>query len=406
MNRSAQLTVLAAVSLVLAACTPNQAATLNQPMLPQVTVAEVLTRPVTDFDQFTGRIAPVERVELRPRVSGYIAAVNFTQGREVRKGQLLFTIDPRPYEAELKRAQAELAHARSAQALAKSENERAVKLFDAHAISREEYDTRVAGNEQAASNVQVAEAAVDTAALNLSFTRVEAPISGLVGKAEITTGNSVTAGQTLLASLVSVDPVYVEFDGDEQAYLKYQALARQGHATWPGANARDGASPLWVGLADEAGHPHQGKLVFLDNQLDPATGTIHARGVLDNHDRVFTPGMFARVQLAGSGQYDALLIRDSAVGTDQSVKFVYVVGADGKVEYRQVKLGPAVDELRVVRAGLKPGETIVVNGLQRVRPGAAVNPQKVAMAESPAGGGMLAASATAGATAASIRTAK
>ena len=390
MNRFTNLGVLAAVSLVLAACSANQAANLDAPMLPQVSVAEVLSRPVTDFDQFTGRIAPVERVELRPRVSGYIAAVNFTEGREVRKGQVLFTIDPRPYEAELKRAQAELAHAHSAQVLARSENERATKLLDAHAISREEFDTRVAGNEQAASNVLAAEAAVETAALNLGFTRVEAPISGLVGKAAITTGNSVTAGQTLLTSLVSVDPVYVEFDGDEQAYLKYNALARQSHGKDPGANARDGASPLWVGLADETGHPHQGRLVFLDNQLDPATGTIHARGVLDNHSRVFTPGMFARVRLTGSGQYDAVLIKDSAVGTDQSVKFVFVLGKDNKIEYRPVKLGPAVDELRVVRDGLKPGELIVVNGLQRVRPGAAVNPQKVAMVDTPAPAGMLA----------------
>lgn len=395
MYRPLQLATLTAVSLAVVACSTNEAATLNQPVLPQVTVAEVLSRPITDFDQFTGRIAPVEHVELRPRVSGYIAAVNFTEGREVRKGQLLFTIDPRPYAAELKRAEAELAQAKTAQVLAKSENERATKLLDAHAISREEFDTRVAGNEQAASSVLAAEAAVDTAALNLSFTRVEAPISGLVGKAEITTGNSVTAGQTVLTSLVSIDPVYVEFDGDEQAYLKYNALARNGQNKDTNANSRDGGSPIWVGLADEAGHPHQGRLVFLDNQLDPATGTIHARGRLDNHDRIFTPGMFARVKLTGSGQYDALLIRDSAVGTDQSVKYVYVLGAGGKVEYRQVKLGPAVDELRVVREGLKPGELIVVNGLQRVRPGAAVSSQRVAMVEGAAPAGLLAANARA-----------
>lgn len=373
-----KLAALAAITLSVSACARNEAATSTQAPAPQVTVAEVVARPITEFDQFTGRITPIERVEIRPRVSGYIAAVNFDEGKEVRKGDVLFTIDQRPYEAELKRAQAELTHAKTALVLATSEHARATKLLNAHAISQEEFDTRVSGNEQAAANVQAAEAAVDAAALNLNFTRVQAPISGLVSKAEITAGNLVTSGQTLLTTLVSIDPVYVEFDGDESVYLKYAALARQSAHV----NSREGGSPLWVGLADETGHPHQGKLVFLDNQLDPATGTIHARGRLDNQDRRFMPGMFARVKLTGSGQYDALLIKDSAVGTDQNVKYVFVVNDKNTIEYRPVKLGPVVDNLRVVRDGLRPGEVIVVNGLQRVRPGAPVNPQLVAMDDS------------------------
>lgn len=368
----ARLTALAVLPLVVAACARNEAATAPQMPAPQVSVATVVSKPITEFDQFSGRIAPVERVEVRPRVSGFIASVNFGEGKEVRKGEVLFTIDPRPYAAELKRAQAELARARTAQVLAQSERERAVKLLNAHAISREEHDTRVSGNEQAEANVQAAEAAVDAAALNLSFTRVEAPISGLVSRAEITPGNLVGAGQTLLTTLVSIDPVYVEFDGDESVYLNYADHARRNGKA---------ASSLWIGLANEEGHPHAGRLVFLDNQLNPETGTIRARGLLENKDRVFTPGLFARVKLTRGDEYPAVLVNDSAVATDQNLKYVLVVNERNVAEYRAVKLGPVVDHLRVVREGLQPGESIVVHGLQRVRPGMPVNPQRVAMNE-------------------------
>jgi RND family efflux transporter MFP subunit len=340
-------------------------------------VAKVLTREVTEYDEFTGRFEAVERVEIRPRVSGYISSVNFEQGREVRKGDVLFVIDPRPYEAEYKRAKADLARARTQLTLSQSERDRATKLLESRAISREEFDTRVSGSEQAAANVAAAEAALDVAALNLTFTRVTSPINGVVGRAEITTGNLVQPGQNLLTTVVSIDPIYVEFEGDEQAYLKYNAMARRGER----ASSRDAQNPVWVGLSDETGFPHQGVMVFLNNEVDPATGTIRARGQFANSDRRFTPGLFARVRLIGSGKYNAVLINDSAVGTDQSVKYVLAVGRDNKVEYRPVKLGPVIDGLRVVREGLKPGETIVVNGLQRVRPGAAVTPQLVAMGE-------------------------
>ena len=368
---------LALSLLILAGCARNEAATASAaPAAPQVSVAQVLSRPVTEFDEFTGRFTAVERVEIRPRVSGFIASVALTPGREVKKGDVLFTIDPRPYEAELKRAKAELARARTQLALARSEGARATKLLELRAISQEEFDSRASGTEQADANVEAAAAALDTAALNLSFTRIESPISGLVSREEVTAGNLVAAGQTLLTTVVSVDKIYVEFEGDEQVYLKYAALARAGTL----ANARDSQLPVWIGLADEqGGTPHEGKLVFMDNALDVQTGTIRARALLDNKERRFTPGLFARVKLVGSGKYDALLINDSAIGTDQNVRYVFAVGADNKVEYRAVKLGPVVDGMRVVREGLKPGESIVVNGLQRVRPGVTVAPQRVAM---------------------------
>jgi RND family efflux transporter MFP subunit len=374
------LAALVSISLGLYACARNEAAeapAAAAPPAPQVSVAKVLTRDITEYDEFTGRFEAVERVEIRPRVAGYISSVNFEQGHEVKKNDVLFVIDPRPYEAEFKRAKAELARARTQLVLAKSERERAVKLLDVHAISREEFDSRVSGSEAAEANVQAAEAAVDAAALNLTFTQVRSPISGLVSRAEITTGNFVSTGQTVLTTVVSVNPIYVEFEGDEQVYLKYIDLARKGE----GGNARNSQGPLWVGLANEQGHPHEGKLVFLDNRLDPETGTIRVRGQFDNSDLRFTPGMFARVKTTGSARYNAVLINDSAVGTDQSMKYVFVVGAKNQVEYRPVKLGPLVDGLRVVRQGLKPGETIVVNGLQRVQPGASVTPQLVAMGE-------------------------
>jgi len=379
------LAISIAVSMALAGCARNEAATPQAQAMPapQVSVAEVVSKPVTEFDEFTGRITPVERVEIRPRVSGYIASVNFKEGHEVRKGDVLFVIDQRPYQAELKHAQAQLAQAVTQRALAKSERERASKLLNLHAISQEEFDTRVSGSEQADANVEAAQAAVDTAQLNLTFTEIRAPISGLVSRAEVTAGNLVSSGQTLLTTLVSIDPVYVEFQGDERVYLKYAELARKAkqdkQSTDGVSDLRAGGDPLWIGLANEEGYPHQGKLVFLDNALDAATGTIRVRGLLDNHDRGFTPGLFARVKITGSKPYNAVLIKDSAVGTDQSVKYAFVVDKENKVEYRAIKLGPIIDGLRVVREGLQPGEVVVVNGLQRVRPGAAISPQQVAM---------------------------
>lgn len=385
MNRTITLASIAVIALAAAGCARNEAAEAP-PAPPQVSVAKVIEKPITEFDEFTGRFTAVDRVELRPRVSGYISSVNFIEGHEVKKGDVLFVIDPRPYDAEYKRAAAELARAKTQQSLAQSEFERAKTLLDARAISKEEFDARVSGAAQATANVQAADAALDAAKLNLTFTQVRAPISGLVSKAEVTAGNLVTTDQTLLTTLVSIDPIYVEFEGDEQVYLKYNALARAGLRP----SSRDSKNPVWVGLADEQDTPHQGVMVFVDNELNPATGTIRARGQFSNKDRRFTPGMFARVKLLGSAEYNALLINDSAIGTDQSVKYVLEVNADNKVEYRAVKLGPVVDGLRVVREGLAPGDSIVVNGLQRVRPGMPVTPQRVAMGPQASAPGVLA----------------
>lgn len=376
-----QLTAIAAVAtaaLALGACARNEAAERQAaPPVPQVTVAAAIARKVTGFDEFTGRFEAVERVEVRPRVSGYISSVNFTDGNEVKKGDVLFVIDPRPYAAERDKARAQLAQARSQLVLAKSERERATKLLGQHAISQEEFDTRSAGSEQAQANVEAAQAALDAAALNLEFTRVTAPISGRISRALVTSGNFVADGQTLLTTLVSLDPIYVTFDGDEQSYLKYIKLA---HVSAPGG-PREGGSPVRVGLADENGFPHEGTMAFVDNALDPATGTIHSRALLDNRERLFTPGLFARIRLLDSAQHDAVLVNDSAIGTDQTVRYVLVVGADSKVAYRPVQLGPVIDGLRVVQSGLSAGEVVVVNGLQRVRPGAQVQAQRVAMGQ-------------------------
>jgi RND family efflux transporter MFP subunit len=367
-----------AAVLLLSGCARDEAAEPHAgPALPQVTVASAISRKVTEFDEFTGRFEAVERVEVRPRVSGYISSVNFKDGSEVRKGDVLFVIDPRPYVAERDKARAQLAQSRSQLILARSERDRATKLLAQHAISQEEFDTRTSGLEQGQANVEAAQAALDAAALNLDFTRVTAPIAGRISRALITSGNFVTNGQTLLTTLVSLDPIYVTFDGDERVYLKYTKRARDVAES----GSREAPSPAKVGLADENGYPHQGVMVFVDNAVDPATGTIRSRALLDNHERIFTPGLFARIRLLGSAEHSAVLVNDSAIGTDQTVRYVLVVGEGNKVEFRPVKLGPIIDGLRVVQEGLSSGETIVVNGLQRVRPGAQVAPQRVAMGE-------------------------
>jgi RND family efflux transporter MFP subunit len=350
-------------------------------------VARVVSRTVTDSETFSGRFESVNHVDIRPRVSGYISSVNFTDGALVQKGQVLFVIDPRPYQADYQRAAADLDQARAQAALARAEQIRAVNLYAAHAISKDESDTRTANARQSAANVEAAKAAVAESALNLTFTRVTAPITGRVSRAIVTVGNLVTNGQTLLTTVVAMNPIYVQFNADEQAYLAFEKYAAINGPKDAPAGTSHGAVPaalgnaVYVGLADENGYPHQGRLVFMDNSLDSQTGTIYARALLTNPDGHFVPGLFARVKLIGNDHYPAVLINDSAVGTDQTRRFVLLLGTDNKVEYRPVELGPLVDGMRVVRSGLKPGDTIVVNGLMRVRPGMQVNPQLIAMGE-------------------------
>ena len=361
-------------------CSANTAAQQAPPPPPEVTVAHVLSRDVTEWDEFTGRLQAVDTVDVRPRVSGYVAAVRFVEGAIVRRGDLLFQIDPRPFQAEVDRLRAELARARATAQRAESELRRADRLSAENAIASEERDRRASFAQESSAQTAAVEAGLRAAELNLEFTQVTSPIAGRVGRAIVTEGNLVSSGPgeaTLLTTVVSLDPVYAYFDADEQIFLKYTS----GGGSDPRSRQRSSDFPIRMALANEDGFPRQGRLDFLDNQLDGATGTIRGRAVFRNTDGLLTPGLFVRLRLAGTGSYHGLLIQDRAVGTDLSKKFVYVVGAKQEIEYRAVTLGPMVDGLRVVRSGLVAGEPVVINGLQRVRPGAQVTPVIVDMAQ-------------------------
>ncbi|MDA2940615.1 efflux RND transporter periplasmic adaptor subunit [Enterobacter cloacae] len=348
------------------------------PQAPTVSAADVVVKSISQWDSFNGRIEAVESVQLRPRVSGYIDKVNYTDGQEVKKGQVLFTIDDRTYRATLEQAQAALARAKTQASLAQSEANRTDKLVNTHLVSREEWEQRRAAAVQAQADIRAAQAAVDAAQLNLDFTKVTAPIDGRASRALITSGNLVTAGDSasVLTTLVSQKTVYVYFDVDESTYLHYQNLARSGQ----GAASNHLALPVEIGLVGEDGYPHQGKVDFLDNQLTPSTGTIRMRALLDNSQRQFTPGLFARVRLPGSAEFQATLIDDKAVLTDQDRKYVYVVDKESKAQRRDITPGRLADGLRIVQQGLKPGDKVIVDGLQKVfMPGMPVNAKTVAM---------------------------
>lgn len=373
-NNIWKLPLALAAVLVLGACGQAPEAMPQMPA-PKVSVAEVIEQPINEWDEFTGRLEAPQSVEIRPRVSGYIDKVAFAEGSLVKKGDLLFQIDPRPFQAEVKRLEAQLQQARASLTRANSEARRGERLRQSNAISAELADARASAATEAQAQVAAIQAELDNARLNLDFTRVTSPIDGRVSRAEITEGNLVGAGDSLLTSVVSTDKVYAYFDADERVFLKYLEMARQA-----GGDAR-GASPVYLGLSSEDGHPHLGQLDFLDNQVNPRTGTIRGRAVFDNADGRFTPGLYARLKLVGSAAYPAALIKDEAVGTDLGKKFVLVLGEDNAVAYRAVELGPKLEGLRIVRQGLAKGEKIVVNGLQRAMPGATVDPQAVPMAD-------------------------
>ncbi len=360
---------------VLLGCSANP---LAPPPPAAVSVAPVLQRDVSEWDEFSGRLEAVDQVEIRPRVSGYIKRVTFTEGREVKKGEVLFEIDAREYQADLERAQAQLEQARTAADLAQREVDRARKLVNVQAISREEFDSRTSAQANGAAAVKAVEAAVATARLNLGWTGVRSPINGRVSRAEVTEGNLVQSGPpdaTLLTTVVSLDSMYLYFDSDEQTYLRYSGrAAAAGNRGW-----RDARFPVYLGLANETGFPHEGHLDFVDNRIDPASGTIRTRAIFSNRDRRFTPGLFARVKLVGSQRTPALLVRDAAIGTDQDRKFVLVLGPGDSLAYRPVEIGRLNEGLRIVRSGIKAGDRVVVNGLMRVRPGMKVTPTVVAM---------------------------
>jgi multidrug efflux system membrane fusion protein len=353
--------------LALAACTVGEAGNPpSAPPAPEVTTAEVLVRDLNDSADFTGRLEAVDSVEIRARVGGYVESVHFTEGGRVAAGDLLYQIDPRPFKAEVDRLKAERERGLAQLKLAQSYRDRADRLLARNATSQEEAERLAADAAVAAAQLASVSAALEAAELDLSFTRVTAPIAGRVSRAIVTAGNLVDAS-IVLTTIVSDDAVYAYFDVDEQTYLEH---VRRPH---------DEESIVHVGLINEHGYPHAARLDFVDNQVDPSHGTIRARAVLDNRDGRFTPGLFARMKLVSPNRFSAALVDDRAIGTDLGKRFVFVVDEQGLVQYRPVETGRLVEGLRIVTNGLAAGDVVVVNGLQRVRPGVAVGQTRVAM---------------------------
>jgi RND family efflux transporter MFP subunit len=359
---AAGMAALACAVALLTGCGDRADAQGGPPHAPPVSVAPAVQRSVTDSEEFSGRLEATEYVDLRPRVSGTIDKVHFVDGALVKKGDPMFTIDPRPFEAELARAQSSLASTKAKLELAQSELARAQKLLDSQAVSRQEVDQWTSGSRTSQADVLGAEAALRVARLNLEYTAVRAPISGRASRANITAGNVVNE-QTILTSIAGVSQVYAYFDGSEQTYLRLKST--------PPAKA----PTVRMALANEQGFPHEGRLDFVDNRLNAQTGAIRLRASFDNSKGQFTPGLAAKLRMDDPTPYDAVLVPERAIGTDQTKKFVFVVGADGQPQFREIKLGTLRDGMRVVRGNVRAGENVVVDGLQRVMPGVPVTPQ-------------------------------
>ena len=367
-----------ALMLVIAGCGGHNTAQ-QQPPPPAVTVAPVEQKQIVEWDEFTGRVEPVESVDVRPRVSGYIQDVRFQSGQLVKKGDVLFVIDPRWHQATFDQRKATLEQAKVHLENARRDAARTARLLESKAISVEEADTRQSNSEEAHAALLAAQAALDTAKLDLDYTQVRAPIDGRVSRALLTAGNYVNGdagGATVLTSIVSVDPVYVHADVDENSLLKFNALAQAKKLE----TNDDGRIPVQLQLADEEGFPHQGAIESFDNRLDPNTGSILLRAVFSNPDGRIVPGLFARIRVPLGERHSAMLVEERAIGTDQARKYVLTLTSTNTVVYRPVELGPAVEGKRIVRSGLQAGDKIVVNGIQRVRPGMAVTPQEAAVA--------------------------
>jgi RND family efflux transporter MFP subunit len=368
---------VAALSLVaLAACgdsSPQKGAQKGPPP-PQVTVALPVKRSVVDRDEYVGRFIAIESVEIRARVSGYLDAVHFTDGGMVKQGALLFTIDQRPYKAALDQAKADHERAKAQVDLATSDLTRAQDLVDRKTISEAVYEQRVNAKRAADAQLQSAEANVRVATLNLEFTELRSPVEGRIGDRRVSQGNLVIGGSqpstTLLATVVSADPIRFEFTFDEASFLRYSRLAELGK----GPDAPGTTTPVELRLLDEPDFKHKGKMDFVDNVIDRASGTIRGRAVIPNPVGLFTPGMFARIRVPGSAPFEALLVPDSAIGTEQIRKFVYVVDGENTVQQKYVTLGALDNGLRVVLKGIEPNDRIIVNGLMRARPGIKVMP--------------------------------
>jgi membrane fusion protein, multidrug efflux system len=365
------------LSALLAACGGGGGSEQAHQMPPtDVSVSTVVQKQVADWDEYVGRVEAIDSVELRPRVAGYLDAVHFKEGGVVAKGDLLFTIDDREYRAAVTAARADVARARSRVKWADTELARSQALIEARAVSKGDLDQRQNEQAQAEADYLAAQARLQQAELNLGFTRIESPIDGRIGAAMVKPGNLVAPGETLLSTVMSMDPVHVVFEGDERAYLRYQQMARDGDRQ----SSRDAANPVEVALSDEPTFAHRGQMDFVDNTLNPATGTIRGRAVLPNPDGVFTPGLFARVRLIGSAPREALLIHDQAVLTDQDRKYVWVVGQGNIAQRKDVMLGKSVDGLRVVEEGLAAGDKVLVNGVRKIFfPGQSLAPREVPM---------------------------
>lgn len=362
----------------LAGCGASQAQPPAMPQLPppEVLVSTPVTREVHDYEDFPGRMEAVDSIEIRARVTGYLDQVHFREGAEVQEGDPLFEIDPRPYEGELARAEGMLVQSEGRLKRLESDSDRAKTLLPKGAITREEYDRIASERIEAMGAVSASKATRDIAKLNLSFTKVTAPIRGRISRRLLDPGNLVKADETVLTWIVSLDPIYVYFDLDERTTLRLQRAMREGKVKW---SMEEDLPPLMLGLGDEEGFPREGRITFAENRVDPDTGTWRLRGEFTNSDSALAPGMFVRVRLPIGAKYTALLISEQALITDQGQKFVYVIGDEGKVEYRRVKVGRQHAGYRVIADGLTSADRIVVNGLQRVIPGGKVNPKLVEM---------------------------
>lgn len=376
-----RLSLAAGLALTLAAC-GQPAPQAGPPPAPQVTVATPTTRTVTEQDEYVGRFVAVNEVNVRARVSGYLDTIHFSDGQAVKEGAVLFTIDQRPYKIALDQAKANLAQARANLDFAKADLERAKTLLEdrtSNAISKQTFDQRTQAERTATASVQSQEAALRAAELDVTFTEVRSPVNGIIGDRRVSVGNYVSAGSgatpTLLAVIVTVDPIRFEFTIDEASLLRYTRRKQ-------GADIK--GDPVTLKLIDDAGFVHKGKLDFLNNVIDRETGTIRGRAEFDNKNSLFRPGMFARIRLDAGAPFEALVVPEVAIGSEQVKKFVYVVGPDNKVEQRFVVLGPLVGDLRVIREGVSKDDKVVVNGLMRVRPGVVVNPQVAAAEPAPA----------------------
>src|SRR5580692_9788614 len=371
MFRAALPVALAVSALALGGCDRPPAAAAAPP--PPVTVAHPLQKNITEWDEYTGRFQAVETVELRARVSGYIDQVHVNEGQLVKQGDLLFVIDQRPFRLAVDQAKADLERAQAKLEIATLDVQRATPLIENQTLTGREFDTRKSTQRDAAGSVASSEAALKQAALNLEWTEVRAPIAGRISDRRVDAGNLITGGQTgatALTAIVSIDPIHFVFDGSEADFLHYVRLAAAGGRP----SSRDAQNPVSVRLADETDYKHQGRMDFVDNVINPKTGTIRGRAIFDNKDGLLTPGFFGRLRLFG-GSHDALLIPDGAIASDQSSKIVFTVADDGTVGTKLVELGPMVDGLRVIRSGLAPTDRIVIDGLQRARPGGKVTAQ-------------------------------